>query len=232
MSETEKYSWLARRMFLARLGIGAGIVGAGVVRPVETLAQGTTETPWRPARHAQDDWFEKIPGVHRFLFDTSTAEGMASALQFANNYYRVNHDDYGLNDADLAVIIVARHKSTSFAYNDSIWAKYGKQLSEQAEFVDPKTKEPPTSNLYAVPGDATALPGRMDLLIKRGAQFAVCGASTRGIAGRIAQATGQKTDAIVKEITANLIPNSRMIPAGIVAVNRAQERGYTFVYAA
>ena len=31
-------------------------------------------------------------------------------------------------------------------------------------------------------------------------------------------------------LTENLIPNGHMVPAGIVAVNRAQERGYTFSY--
>jgi len=62
-------------------------------------------------------------------------------------------------------------------------------------------------------------------------QFAVCQMSTRGIAGRIAKANGLETDAVVKEITANLIGNARMVPAGILAVNRAQERGYSFIYA-
>jgi len=28
-------------------------------------------------------------------------------------------------------------------------------------------------------------------------------------------------------VVANLVPNSHMVAAGIVAVNRAQERGYT-----
>ena len=40
----------------------------------------------------------------------------------------------------------------------------------------------------------------------------------------------KKIDAIFKELTENLVPNGRMVPAGIVAVNRAQERGYSFVY--
>jgi intracellular sulfur oxidation DsrE/DsrF family protein len=47
----------------------------------------------------------------------------------------------------------------------------------------------------------------------------------------IAQATGGQADSIFKELAANLVPNARIVPAGIVAVNRAQERGYTFVYA-
>jgi len=35
---------------------------------------------------------------------------------------------------------------------------------------------------------------------------------------------------VVKEITENLIGNAHMVPAGILAVNRAQERGYSFIY--
>jgi hypothetical protein len=64
-----------------------------------------------------------------------------------------------------------------------------------------------------------------------GVQLAVCATATRGIAGAIHDATGGNTDDIFNELVSNLISttNARMVPAGIVAVNRAQERGYTFV---
>ena len=195
------------------------------------LAQVAAETSWRPARHTQDDWYDKIPGVHRFLFDASTGESMGWALQFASNYFTANQVAYGLKESDLAVVIVARHKATSFAYNDAIWAKYGKTISEQAEFMDPKTKEPPKINVYGPAGE-TPQAGKMEALIKNGVQFAVCSMSTRGIATRIAKANGLEIDGVVKEITANLIGNARMVPAGILAVNRAQERGYSFIYSA
>jgi intracellular sulfur oxidation DsrE/DsrF family protein len=223
-------SLMARRLFLARLGAGASVVGASVVSSPSVVAQAAADAPWRPARHTQDDWYDKIPGVHRYLFDASTGESMGWALQFANNYFTANQDVYGLKENDLAVIIVARHKATSLAYNDAIWAKYGKQISEQAEFMDPKTKEPPKINLYGPAGE-TPQAGKMDALIKKGVQFAVCAMSTRGIATRIAKANGLEIDSVVKEITANLIGNAHMVPAGVLAVNRAQERGYSFIYA-
>jgi intracellular sulfur oxidation DsrE/DsrF family protein len=229
MNGKEILSLSARRLFLARLGAGAGLVGASVVGSPGTEAQAATDAQWRPARHTQDDWYDKIPGVHRFLFDTSTGEGMGWALQFASNYFTANQDAYGLKDSDLAVVIVARHKATSFAYNDSIWGKYGKQISEQAEFLDPKTKEPPKINVYGPMGE-TAQAGKMEALIKKGVQFAVCQMSTRGIATRIAKANNLEVDSVVKEITSNLIASAHMVPAGILAVNRAQERGYSFIY--
>jgi intracellular sulfur oxidation DsrE/DsrF family protein len=185
-------------------------------------AEGSADTAWKPARHSQDDWLEKIPGQHRFVFDTTTPDGLALAFTFAGNYFTANHDAYGLEDHDLAVVMVARHKSTSFGYNDAMWAKYGKQFSEQAGLTDPKTKQPPTANLYL---------DRLDPLIKKGVQFAVCQMSSRRIAGAIAQTNGGEVEGVLKELAANLIANARIVPAGIVAVNRAQERGYTFVYA-
>jgi intracellular sulfur oxidation DsrE/DsrF family protein len=229
MNGKEIQSPLARRLFLSRLGVGAGLVGASVIGSPAAEAQAATDAPWRPARHTQDDWYDKIPGVHRFLFDSSTADSMGWALQFASNYFTANQEAYGLKESDLAVVIVARHKSTSFAYTDSIWAKYGKQLSEQADFLDPKTKEPPKINVYGPAGE-TAQAGKMEALIKKGVQFAVCQMSTRGIATRIAKANGLEIDSVVKEIASNLIGNAHMVPAGILAVNRAQERGYSFIY--
>ena len=212
---------LARRSFLSRLGIGAGVLGAAAVGPT-ALAQESAEGRWKPARHSQDDWLEKIPGQHRFVFDTTTPDGLALGFQFAANYFAANHETYGLEDHDLAVVMVARHKSTSFGYNDAMWAKYGKQFSEQSGFADPKTKQPPSANLYAE---------RMSELTKKGVHFAVCQMSSRRIANAIAQASGGEADGILKELAANLIANARIVPAGIVAVNRAQERGYSFVYA-
>lgn len=222
---------MARRLFLARMGAGAGVVGATLAGSSIAGAAAPADAPWQPARHPQDDWYDKIPGTHRFVFDTSTAEGIGLAVQFAGNYFTANQDAYGLKESDLAVIIVARHKATSFAYTDAMWAKYGKQFSEQSEYTDPKTKLPPAVNIYTSEGNDSPQAGKMTPLIKKGVHFAVCGMSTKGIAGRISKANGIETDAVVKEITANLVGNAHMVPAGIVAVNRAQEHGYSFIYA-
>ena len=60
-------------------------------------------------------------------------------------------------------------------------------------------------------------------------QLAVCSIASRGLAGAIAEATGGNADNIFNELVSGLVSNARMVPAGIVAVNRAQERGYSFV---
>jgi hypothetical protein len=233
MSEQEAKSSMARRLFLGRLGVGAGVVGAAMAGSSAAMAQTTGDGSWRPARHEQDDWLESIPGKHRFMFDTTTPEGVNMALQFGNNYYAMNRQAYGLQDSDIAVLFIVRHKSTSFGYNDAMWAKYGKQFAAQAIVTDPATNEAPTVNVFTTgkPGAGLGNAGRMSDLLKRGLHLAVCGTASRGLAGAVARATGGDADKILEEMGANLVPNARLVPAGIVTVNRAQERGYSFVHA-
>ena len=54
--------------------------------------------------------------------------------------------------------------------------------------------------------------------------------STLSYAASIAHAVGGQAETILNELIANLVSNSRMAPAGIVAVNR-EERGYSLVRA-
>ena len=207
-----------RRLFLTRMGTSMTVLGAvAVAVPAVEAAQSPTDSPWQPVRHKEDDWLDAVPGKHRLVFDTTAPAGMSSALTWATNYYLANNSGYGLQNADLAVLIIARHASTPFAYKDEIWAKYGVQISD---FVE-RGKEPSMRNAN----------GRtLTTLVGRGAHLAVCQLATRAIAGSIARATNSTTDEIYREIEANLLPNSHLVPAGIVAVNRAQERGYTLVH--
>lgn len=233
MSGRESGRLLARRSFLSKLGLGVTAGGAAGLAASPAQAQSTEGGRWQSARHAQDDWLDQVPGKHRFVLDAPTVEGFGNALAFLNNYFNVNRDTYGLQDGDLAVVLIARHLSTSFAYTDALWAKYGAQITTQrTNFNDPKTKQPPTINLFNSTAYGPALPNRgntLDSLIKRGLRLGVCQVSTRGYAAGIAMAVGATPDAIYNEMVAHLVPNARLVPAGIVAVNRAQERGYSFV---
>jgi len=179
---------------------------------------------FRAARHPQDDWLDALPGRHRIVLDAITAPGADDVRQFASNFFVANRTGYGLAPADLAVVIVLRHWATPFAFNDAMWAKYGAAIGKTIGFTDPATHAAPKSNVYLREGVA------LTDLIAQGVHFAVCGMATRFLAGTIADGTGGNANTIYDELTANLIANSHVIAAGIVAVNRAQERGYTYTY--
>lgn len=225
MSEKKLPATPARRRFLARLGVGTGLAGAAALGALPAAAQAAAGGDWHPARHAEDDWLD-VPAQHRFVFDTTTAEGVPLALQFANNYFTANQNAYGLQGGELAVLIILRHKATTFGYTDAMWLKYGKYFSAQSGFVDPKTNQAPGVNVYATGSDS-----RMAGMFQRGVHFAVCQFATRAIILNLIKASGSDADNIQNEITAHLIPNARPVAAGIVTVNRAQERGYSFVHA-
>jgi intracellular sulfur oxidation DsrE/DsrF family protein len=232
-----------RRSFLSRLAAGAAVFGGTVFGSQPAAAQSSSaasgaassSTGWRAARHTQDDWLDQIPGSHRFIIDSTSPQGLGNAMLFANNFFVANQNGYGLGNADAAVVLVMRHNSTPFAFSDAMWAKYGKEIGDAAGgFDDPKTKTRPVVNVYNSGGYAAALPNNgvsLEALIGRGVHFAVCQMATRRFAGAIAAAKSLTADAVYTELTSNLVRNSHMAPAGIVAVNRAQERGYTLAVA-
>lgn len=226
---TERVS--PRRSFLTGLGISA--VGIGTMSTIAEAQAPAAGARFQPARHAADDWMDKIPGKHRVVLDSVSAEGAGSALLYANNLYEANQKGYSLGDGDLAIIVVMRHFATAFAFSDAIWAKYGKAMGEMLKFNDPNTKQPPTTNVFNAPGYGMALTNfgnTIDALVKRGTRFAICDAATHFVAGQLAGPSGS-ADAIYKELAASTIPNSTFVPAGVVGVTRAQERGYALIYA-
>jgi hypothetical protein len=223
-----------RRSFLTRFGVGVAAIGlAAAPAACAQAADEPKPEAFMPERHAEDDWYDEIPGKHRFVLDSTTAGAAGAAVLYASNFYTANKNAYGLEPSDLAVVIVMRHFATPFAYTDAIWAKYGTVFGAIASFNDPKTKMPPDFNIYTSADYGMELPNlgnTLGGLIEKGAQFAVCDMATHFVANFVAQQTKGDADMIYQELAAGLIPNARLVSAGIVAVNRAQERGYTFAY--
>ncbi len=225
-------SVIERRSFLTRLGAGVAAFSAamGIAQPASAQsAQGG----FRPARYPQDDWFDEVPGKHRFFFDATTPNGAGEAITFASNYYVASKAGYGLEPKDLAVVICLRHWATPFAFSDEVWAKYGAMMAERIKFNDPKTQAPPTVNVYQADDYGMLIPSRgttLDAMIARGTHFAICDMATRAFSGIIAAKTKSKPEDIYQELKASAIKNSHFMSAGIVAVNRAQERGYSLQY--
>ena len=234
-------SSLQRRSFVSRLGAGLAAFGSAFVVGAPALgaqgeAQGNERSvsgDWRPARHPQDDWLEQIPGKHRFFFDAISPNGAGEAITFASNFYNASKSGYALEDGDNAVVICLRHWATPFAFTDAIWAKYGGPLSERIRFTDPKSQRAPTTNVYQASGYGMQLTSRgttLDQMIGRGTHFAICDAATRAFAGIVAGKLGLESDAVYREMREHTIGNAHYMAAGIVAVNRAQERGYSIQY--
>ncbi|MGQ0736117.1 MAG: hypothetical protein ACT4QD_21005 [Acidobacteriota bacterium] len=209
-----------RRSVVSGLGAAAGLVvvpGAAHAQPAVSAFQ--------PPRHPQDEWLDKIPGKHRVFVDATTAAGAAEALAFAGNLFEGNRAGYDLADGDLAIVLCLRHMATVFAFTDAIWSQHGKALADAVRHTNPRSAEPPTGNPHtAAPRNA------LGALAKRGVQFAVCDMATARFARMLAGSDGE-VEAMHKRLLSNAIPNSRFVPAGVVALTRAQEYGYSLLYA-
>jgi intracellular sulfur oxidation DsrE/DsrF family protein len=206
-----------RRAFLSRFS--AATVAFAATQPAVPAPTAPAPTA-SPARHPQDEWLDQAPEKHRVVFDTWMADKFGDAAAFAGNWIRINKDQYGLTDADLAVVIVVRHGTTPFAFNDAIWTKYGKIFAANMSATDKTAHPNPTSNIHAT---------RLANLTKQGARLAACSLTTRAYTRIIAKETGAEPDAIYTELTTNTIGSAQIVPAGIVAVTRAQEHGYAIV---
>ena len=214
------------------IGAGSAVVAVGLA---SRSASAQPTSTFKPARHPEDAWLDQRPGAHRIFIDAATANGAGEAVLYANNLYSAQRSAYpGGADQDLGVVICLRHFATAFAFTDAVWTKYGKPLSAILGFTDPKTKEPPSTNLYNKAGYGLTLPNlgtTIDAVTRRGAYFAVCDTATHFLSNQLAGAIGGDAAAIYKDLAANLIPNSRFVSAGVMAVTRSQEFGYSLLYA-
>ena len=197
---------MMRRIFLS----GAPAL-AFLQSPVATIRA------WQAARHSQDDWFDDNAAKHRVIFDTWNPERFPDALQFSGNTVETNKTDYDLAASELAIVICVRHRTTPFAFNDAMWAKYGKAFSAQMAWTDPATHEAPTANPHT---------RRLAALAEQGVRLAICNRTTRAYGANAARQAGTANDVVVKELMANTVIPGHFVPAGVIAVTRAQERGY------
>jgi len=203
-----------RRQLVAGLGAAATAVAFG-----SKQAQAAAAEAFEPARHSQDDWMDGMPGKHRIILDLTSPEGLPEGIRFAGNLFTGHKNGYGLEDPDVAIIIVLRHSATAYGYNNSFWEKHGKALDSKAEV-------PPTGNPYDSGSRV-----QLSALAKRGVHFIVCGSASLGLANRVA-GPGGDTGPIIKEMTANVITSGHLTMgvAGVVPLTHAQERGFSYVF--
>lgn len=217
-----------RRSMLTGVGATVAALAVGSGR-AEAQAR---RAAFQPARHPQDEWFDQVPGQHRTIIDCAMPNAAAGGLFSANNLYEANRTGYQLADRDLAIVVCLRHFATPFAYTDAVWTKYGDAISRLLQFTDPKTKMAPTVNVLNTSGYGPLLPNMgitVSQLAARGTQFAVCNMATQEISGAVANRMKLDPKAVYNDFVSNLVPNSHLAAAGVVAVNRAQEYGYTLL---
>ncbi len=220
---------------VARRSLMVGVAVAGLIAgtTVEAQSRERRRTRFEPARHALDAWFDELPGTHRVFIDSDTASGGAAALGYANNLYIARESAYAGEPADFAIVVCFRHFSTPFGYDDAMWAKYGEIFQSLIKLPDPQSSGAPKINPLNS-AEQKGLDNRgitIDALAAKGTQYAICNMATQFVASVVAQRTGQKADEVHDELVAHAVGSSRFVSAGVVALTRAQEYGYSLLVA-
>ncbi len=205
---------IQRRNFLHRASLG---LIALVAAPASAKA----------SEHAgTEPWLEGLNGTHKQYFDVA-AHGTGAPLKRAENFLNAYGQAYDLKDDALSVVFGAHGTALSLVLSDGMWSKY--QLGAYFSVEDPTTKTHAVRNIFATAGSGSFQPSVIGLQ-QRGVRFIACRQSIARVSREVADKQGGDAARISRDLVAGLLPGVTPVPAAIVAVNRAQEAGLTYVY--
>ncbi|MES1216223.1 MAG: twin-arginine translocation signal domain-containing protein [Bacteroidota bacterium] len=219
-----------RRDFLKHVASGAAVLGAGLIaNPFQAAAGGLYE----PGINEAEDWFKKINGKHRIVFDVTEPHNI---FPFAwPRVFLLTNQKTGSAEKDCSVVVILRHNAIPYALQSNLWEKY--KLGEVFKIDDPKTKSPATRNAFWQPavGDFK-LPGLGNVPIginelqASGVMFGVCDAAMTVYSAAVADAIHGDAVEIKNDWVNGLLPGIQSMPSGVWAVGRAQEHGCSYCF--
>ncbi|HZO19314.1 MAG TPA: hypothetical protein VFB46_10040 [Gemmatimonadaceae bacterium] len=175
-----------------------------------------------------DNWLKGLKAKHRQFFDAPAAGG-GIPLVHVMNYYDTYNKAYGVKDADIDAVLTFYGSTTFHGLNDAMWAKY--RLGEFLEVNDPATGQPATANPWRsapVILGMTLAPASIEALHKRGATFILCNNALQIFSGMLAAKRGLDPKAVYADLNANILPQVQLVPAMVIAVEKAQRAGLAY----
>jgi intracellular sulfur oxidation DsrE/DsrF family protein len=229
--QTNNLSSASRRDFLGKLAAGAAALGSVSFAPFE--AQADQFMPDHDYADAEA-WFNKIKGKHRIVFDATQPHEL---MPFAwPKVFLLTNAATGTPEKDCSVVVVLRHDAIPYALQSDLWAKY--KLGELFKAHDPLTKEPATRNPFWKPKEGDfKIPGVGNVQIginelqDNGVMFCVCNMAITVYSAVAADMMKMDVETVRKEWLAGILPNIQLMPSGVWALGRAQEKGCTYCFA-
>jgi len=226
----ELHSPIHRRGFLGSVAKGAAALGlTGLALPLTSNAAPTAPVPGGSADAGFDAWLGKITGTHKQVFDTPSWN---SGFPFAwSRVFLMSNAEVGAKPSDVSVVIVIRHEAIPLGMQSALWEQY--KFGEAFKIKDGKSGVPLTMNPFYQPKEgALPLPGMaIDELQKDGVLIGICNMALTVYSMKFAKELNRDAAEIKKEWVAGLLPGIQVLPSGVLAVNRAQERGCTYCFA-
>ena len=221
-----------RRGFLGSLAAGAATLGiANLAAPLKSFAG--TPTPVNNMADP-DAWFSSLDlKKHKIVYDSPHQNGI-----FAFAWPRVfllTNAATGTPEKDCGVVVVLRHDSIPFAMEDRLWEKYkfGETFKVNDAAGKPATKNAfwkPAAGTYNVPGFGVIQIGINELQAS-GVMFCVCDAALTVYSAALAQGMGKDAAEVKKDWVSGVLPGIQIVPSGVWALGRAQEKGCGYIFA-
>jgi intracellular sulfur oxidation DsrE/DsrF family protein len=214
----------ARRGFLGTLAAAAA-AGFASLTPLRLEAK-PRGGPSAGADAAFETWLNRITGKHKMVFDAPEVNGGMPVI-WPRVWLNGNNENYGTKDTDNSGVVILRHAAIPLAMRDELWAKY--KLGEVFEIKEGDA--PATRNNFAkvMP---LPLPGTgVEALLASGVQFGVCNVALTVYSAMLGQKMGMDGAAIKADWVAGLIPGVQVVPSGVLAVSRTQEKGCGYCFA-
>ena len=226
-----------RRNFLGRMVGAAAAAGLSIAGTRTVSAQDA----------GADDWIKEVKGTHRCLFDFPQHKNgmpLLHILNYLNTYAQAYKTGAGQVGAVGTFYSVGTQSSIPLAFNDSIWAKYqlgaylGLKDASGAAYTRNVFNQPTTKDLHLVmkaaelpmlTALADAIPALgIESLQKMGTKFILCN-NALGIWCLELEARGKgKAQDLDKELRANVLPGVSIVPAMVIAIDKAQEAGIKY----
>ena len=231
MEKTNLNSTNGRRKFLGKLTTGAAAMSlAGFLTPIQQLQA----SPGIALNDDPDEWFKKVKGKHRIVFDVTQPHGV---FPFAwPRVFLMTNEATGTPTKDNTVVVVLRHDAIPYAMEDRLWSKYN--FSEVFKAEDPATSQASTRNPFWKPAKgAFKIPGIGEVQIginelqESGVMFCVCNAALTVYSAGVAEKMKLKPEDVLNDWKSGLLPGIQIVPSGVWAVGRAQERGCAYCFA-
>lgn len=216
----------SRRQFLGTLaGASAGLTGLTML-PTSMFAHGSIDAT---LVEDAETWFKKVKGKHKIIYDAPEPhEGFSIIWSWV--FYKTNNQT-GTPDNELTSMVVMRHNAIPIAMEDRLWEKYkfGEVFKIHDENHTPLTKNPywvPTNSFW----NSMGIQGIKDLQA-RGAMFCVCDMALTVYSGMVAKGMNLNPEEVKKDWVSGLLPGVQVVPSGVWAVGRAQEKGCAYCFA-
>lgn len=174
-----------------------------------------------------DEWLAKLDGKHRQLFDAPAPEG-GIPLVHVMNYYDTYNKAYNVPDREIDAVLTFYGKTTFHGLNDAMWAKYqlGEFLGEKDAAGKGHVANPWRANPTII---GMSLPqASIEALQKRGATFIICNNALQIFSGLVAQSRGLDPTAVYEDMKANILPGVTLVPAMVIAIDKAQQAGLSY----